>query len=82
MRGERPALGSDFSEEIKALNNEISTMRRSWGKIQRNSGLDRGDKYKNPDTGINMHIAYSRKKKHQCDILCNDSVPGQDIMME
>ena len=64
MRGERPALGSDFSEEIKALNNEISTMRRSWGKIQRNSGLDRGDKYKNPDTGINMHIAYSRKKKN------------------
>ena len=56
----------------------ISSMRRSYGKIWRNSGLHRRDEYKGPDMGINMHISCKRKDWH--DILCNESVPGQEIM--
>jgi len=54
-------------------------MRRSCGKIWRNSGLHRRDEYKGPDTGKNMHISCKRKDWH--DILCSESVPGQEIMM-
>lgn len=32
-----------------------------------------------PDMGINMHISCKRKDWH--DILCNESVPGPEIMM-
>lgn len=52
-------------------------MRRTHGKIWRNSGVNRGDKFKIPDTGINMHLP---EGKDQGDILCTASAPGQEIM--
>lgn len=48
-------------QEIKAVNVEISKMRKSYRKIWRNSGLYRRDKYKGPDMGINMHISEKEK---------------------